>query len=67
MVNLPKKNRLKDQYEHFEADIHKISEDEIKKIKKRVEKMKEEAEKIGEEIEDSMKEKRVKRKKTNTA
>lgn len=66
MINLSKKNRIKDRYERFEADIHIISEDEIKKITKKVEKIKEEAEKIGEEIEDSVKEKRVKRKKPDT-
>lgn len=53
-----KKNRIKKEYENFEAKIHIIAEEEVKKIEKRTEKIKEDAEKIGEEIESSMTEKK---------
>lgn len=64
---MPKKNKIEKQYERFEAGIQKTAEEEIKKIAKRVEKIKEEAKEVGEEIEDSLTEKRVKSKKSNTA
>lgn len=66
-ITMPKKNKVKRQYERFKADIQNTAEEEIKKIAKRVEKIKEEAKEVGEEIEDSLTEKRVKSKKSSTA
>jgi hypothetical protein len=63
---MPKKSKIEKEYESLEANIRKIVEEEMKKIEETVEKNEEEAEKMGEEIESSLREKKVKSKKTTT-
>jgi len=55
---MPKKNKIEQECENLEKDIHMMAENEIKNIEKEVEKIKKEAEKIGEEVESSMTEKK---------
>jgi len=48
---MPKKTKIKREYENFKKDIHTMAEKEIKNIKKEAKKIKKEAEKVGEEVE----------------
>jgi predicted NACHT family NTPase len=59
---MTKKNKIEQEYERLEKDIHTMADNEIKNIEKEVKKIKKEAEKIGEEVESSMTEKMVKSK-----
>lgn len=63
---MPKKNKIEQEYESLEKDIHMMAEKEIKNIEKAVKKIKKKAEKIGEELESSLTEKSVKSKNSNT-
>ena len=63
---MPKKNKIEQEYESLEKDIHLMADNEIKHIEKKVNKIKKEAEKIGEEVESSMTEKSVKSKNSST-
>ena len=63
---MTKKNKIEQEYESLEKDIHMIADNEIKNIEKEVNKIKKEAEKIGEEVESSMTEKSVKSKNSST-
>lgn len=63
---MPTKNKIEQECESLEKDIHMMAENEIKNIEKEVKKIKKEAEKIGEEVECSMSEKSVKSKKSST-
>ena len=59
---MTKKNKIEQEYESLEKDIHMMADNEIKNIEKKLNKIKKEAEKIGEEVESSMIEKSVKSK-----
>jgi hypothetical protein len=61
---MSKKSKIEKEYDSLETSIRKIVEEEMKKIEETVEKNEKEAEKMGEEIESSLKEKKVKSKKT---
>jgi predicted NACHT family NTPase len=63
---MTKKNKIEQEYERLEKDIHMMADNEIKNIEKEVNKIKKEAEKIGEEVESSMTEKSVKSNNSNT-
>jgi hypothetical protein len=63
---MTKKNKIEQEYESLEKDIHSMADNEIKNIEKKVESIKKEAEKIGEEVETSMIKKSVKSKNSST-
>jgi len=63
---VPKKNKIEQEYETLEKDIHLMADNEIKHIEKEVNKIKKEAEKIGAEVESSMTEKSIKSKNSIT-
>jgi predicted nucleic acid-binding Zn-ribbon protein len=63
---MPKKNKIEQEYESLEKDIHQMAEKEINNIEKAVKKLEKKAEKIGEEIESQLTEKSVKSKNSNT-
>ena len=62
------KEKLEKDYENFNMNIERMSEEEIKKIKEKANALKEEASKIGEAVELSLNEEEAKtaRKKVNT-
>jgi len=62
------KEKLEKDYENFNMNIERMSEEEIKKIKEKANALKEEASKIGEAVELSLNEEEGKtaRKKVNT-
>jgi uncharacterized protein (DUF3084 family) len=57
-----KKNKIDQEYESYEKNIHQLADGQIRNIESEVNKIRKEAEKMGEEVENSITEKTVKSK-----